>query len=236
MAEKTKSAPWVWIGCGCAASLLAVGVVLGGLGYLGFRQVKKLEADMQNPEIRAERAREVLGTDRLPEGYHPVIAMSIPFLMDMAILSDIEAESDLDNHPGFDQRGFIYMQILRGGRQQKELEEFFEGTRDDAEALRNSSIRFRRGELIKRGEVALADMSVRFAAQRAEVDFADGGDSGSSIATVLLIDCPQDERMRMGIWFEPDPQPERATAELDLRGTPADEAALKEFIGHFRLC
>ena len=62
------------------------------------------------------------------------------------------------------------------------------------------------------------------------------GYSGEGITALVLIDCPNDRRSRMAIWFAPDPSPGSAIDELDLTGTPADEAELGRFMSPFSFC
>ena len=52
----------------------------------------------------------------------------------------------------------------------------------------------------------------------------------------MLVDCPRDTRMRMAIWFGPDPTPEARAESASFAGSLADEDALRESMGHFSLC
>ena len=62
------------------------------------------------------------------------------------------------------------------------------------------------------------------------------GDLGG-LLTLVVADCKNDDsRVRFGIWLGPDPAPGKPVADLDLKGTNADPAALQEFLGHFELC
>ena len=51
-----------------------------------------------------------------------------------------------------------------------------------------------------------------------------------------LIECEGDSRLRIGIWFVPDPDPDAAPEELELTGTPGDPDAMADFYSHFDLC
>jgi hypothetical protein len=53
---------------------------------------------------------------------------------------------------------------------------------------------------------------------------------------MLLFDCQGDRRLRLGLWLAPDPAPGSPAEVADLTGTPADPAALRTFLGHFRFC
>jgi hypothetical protein len=76
--------------------------------------------------------------------------------------------------------------------------------------------------------------AVLYLAQRGALQIHQGHTRG--VNDLLLVDCPQDRRMRMGIWFGPDPDPQAPVATANFEGTPADEKALAAFLGHFHLC
>ena len=44
----------------------------------GWRTAQDMERTMEDPEARAEKTREVLGFDELPEGYHPASPSPCP--------------------------------------------------------------------------------------------------------------------------------------------------------------
>jgi len=73
-----------------------------------------------------------------------------------------------------------------------------------------------------------------YLAQRGDLQMNETRSHG--VHSLLLVDCPQDQRMRMGIWFAPDPNPQAPLATADFQGTPADVPALTAFLGHFHLC
>ena len=77
-----------------------------------------------------------------------------------------------------------------------------------------------------------ADSSLRIA-----VDPSDA--SGGTVWVVthsVPVDCPHDDRLRLGFWFNPDPAPGTPPEDLDLAGTGADPAAIRGFLSHFHLC
>lgn len=237
------TSPWVWVGVGClGAVVLAVAAVVA-LGAFGYRKVKQLEAEIKDPSARADKVKRVLGADRLPPGYHAVMAMSVPLVMDMAMLSDVEPDFREGRAQRLGQRGFFYVQSLAPGKNRQELRDYFEGRTDDAEVLRRNHIKLdRRGETLGRGTMPLQGGTLMYIAQRGELDMAASRAQG--ITTMMLLDCPGDEnRQRFGIWYGPEPEAlagkggagEKLTAD-DLLGTPADEAAMREFMGHFSLC
>lgn len=242
--QQKGTSPWVWVGVGClGALLLAVGAVLAA-GAFGYRKVKQLEAEMKDPQARTAKVRRILGTDHLPEGYHAVMGMSVPFVMEMAMLSDVEPDfRDGRRRGGLGRRGFIYVRTLSSGNDRQQLRDYFEGRTDDADVLRRNHIRIgRRGEVLRRGLIDMAEgEKLMYLAQRGELDMAESRAQG--ITTMMLLDCQGDTRQRFGIWFGPEPAAlvgkggaGESLATADLAGTPADEDAIRDFMGHFSLC
>jgi hypothetical protein len=225
----------VWIGCGCLLAVVVVVAAVGTLGYFGMRQARQLEQDMRDPEARSEKALEVLGAEALPDGYYPAVALSIPFLMDMAMLSDREPEPDGEPQP-FGERGLIYLDVFSFGRQREELRDFFDGKTTDPEVLRQQNINLDLDDVIARGEAAHPQATVRWVAHTGDVGGA-GRVGEEGLVTLLLFECPDDDRrLRFGIWYAPDPRIESGDESASLTGTPADGAAVESFVAAFRPC
>jgi len=233
--QEKRTSPWVYVGVGCLALVLLAVAAVATLGYFGYRQVKQFEADMKDPQARTQKALEALGADALPEGYHAVMSMSVPFVMDMAILSDEPPDADGRSH-GRGKRGFIYVSSMAPAGKREALRDYFEGRGGEPDELRQQGINLERGELLKRGAVDVEGQHLMYVAQRGSISTGHGGGGGHGITTTMLVECPGSDRQRMAFWFGPDPDPAVAPDKLDLTGTPGDEEALRAFMGHFRLC
>ncbi len=243
MARDGKTQPWVWVVVGCGGAVLLGFLVIGGLGFMGWRWARTFEQQMEDPDAREAKALEVLGAERIPEGYHAMMAMEVPFAMKMAILTDRPPDfegggGDADgseedwSEDDLGERGLFYFEMPSWGGERGNLEDFLEGRTDDAEFLRRSSIDLQRGEPIARGEVALPGAErARYVVQRGTI-----GDQGAGLTSTVLVDCAGDERIRLAIWFGPDPQPAAEAVEVDLSGTVGDPARIGEFLGGFRFC
>jgi hypothetical protein len=223
------------VGIGCAA-LLAMGIVASiVVGVAGYKWAKRIEAEVKDPHTRTARVKEVLGAERLPAGYHAMIGLSIPFFMDMAILSDREPDEKGEIH-GFGERGFMFFQMLNPRHDEQEARDYFEGKTDDPAVLARSGInlRIRAKQLLGRGVVDTRGYPVMYVAQRGRLDADHGRAEG--ISALMLVDCAHDQRMRIAVWFEPDPDPKATAGSPGLAGSPADEGALRSFMDHFDLC
>jgi hypothetical protein len=217
-----KSA-WAYVGTGCVMLALIAAVLVAGGSFWLYRSARKFERGMTDPVARAARVREVLGAEDLPEGYHEVMAFRIPFLVQVAILSGGDGES-----------GLIYVQALDQNQDRRALRDYFEGKTSDPAVLAENQIKVEIDEIIGRGIVPGHGATLLYLAQRGKIEVE--GFHGEGILALALVDCPDDPRNRMAIWFAPDPAPDLPVAETDLSGTPADPEALAAFMGHFRLC
>lgn len=236
MADK-KTSPWVYVGCGCVAAVVLVGALLVGGGFLFYRKVKQWEAEIEDPAVRAEKVRQVLGYQEPPEGYYPLMGMTIPFVMEMAFLTDQPpSESGEVNDQKFRERGFLYFRMSSLFKE-RDLEDYFEGRTDDPEALRHSNIHIDRGKVLGRGSMRVGDMDLRYVSQLGDMRFGSNWDQ-ESLTTLLLVGCPDDGRTRMGIWFSPGPLDAEETPpeELNLTGTIADESRIRDFVSQLQLC
>ena len=217
-----KSA-WAYVGTGCVMLALIAAVLVAGGSLWLYRNARNFERSMTDPVTRAARVREVLGTEDLPEGYHEVMAFRIPFLVQAAILYGGDGES-----------GLIYVQALDNDQDRRALRDYFEGKTSDPAVLAENQIKVEIDEIIGRGVVPGDGATLLYLAQRGKIEVE--GFHGEGVTSLVLVECPDDERNRVAIWFAPDPTPDLPVAETDFSGTPADPEALAAFMGHFRFC
>lgn len=221
MAAERRS-PWLYALFGCLGLVLVIVVVIGALTFVGVRTARNIVADNEDPERRGQRALEILGADEAPGGFHAVAVVSVPFVIDMAILSDLP--------PGeepwageFGERGFYYVQALWGG---DDLRAFFDGETSEAAALRDMGLEIDLEENLGRGDLDREDVAARWATFRGSTMFGQGEQIGE-LVTLIEFDCPQDTRMRMGIWFGPAGETGGADETQERDGTdsvPGSEA------------
>ena len=232
--EERRTSPWVYVAVGCSIPVLLIVVLLGAVVFWGRSLQKHIESD--TPEVRAEKVKQVLGCQEIPEGYHAMMTLSIPFLMDLAILSD--KPPDFKNGKNrqakpFDQRGFIYVKAIRG-RKGKSVQDYINGEADSSEILGRGKIRAGDLEPIRRGSFPLGDMTVHYSANRGSLSAQ--GYPMKGIVTFVYLECPGDKRLRMGIWFGPESAADKPGQPPDYAGTPADESEIRSFLSHFSPC
>ncbi len=227
---------FAYIGIGCVVIVGLMAIAAGACGVWVYSEAQRFEAEARDPEARGERVLSVLGAETLPDGYYPMIGFSVPFVMETALLTDEEPQGE-GEEADFGERGFIYIKMLRFGQDEEELRDYFEGRTDNADALRDNGISINVDEVIRRGTFEQSGAEVLYVVQRGRVSMGRRGRGrGKGLASMSLIECADDSRLRMGIWFVPDPDPEADADTLDLTGTPGDAEAMQEFYGHFSLC
>ena len=216
---------WMVLGIGCATVLVLGGIVIAIVAYYSYQTAKQVAETIKNP---AEKTNEVLGTDQLPPGYYPNFAMEIPFLMEMAIISNKPLDED-PNHREMGDHGFVYMKMIRFGKESEELEGYFRGETQDASVLRKNNINIDVDEELDRGVLEEEGRLIMYVTQRGRVNVNHGRKYG--LSTIALIRCEGERRVRFAIWYGPESE------DLgNLTGSAADINAFQGFISHFQFC
>ncbi len=229
-----KATVWFWLGIGCITVVILGVVCTAGAGFFVYRAANKVADEMRDPAKRAEKAAEVLGCETLPEGYHALFSMALPFdAMKIAVLTD-EPPNEQGEPGDMGKRGFVYVSLISAGAEDRSVRDYFEGKTDDASVLRKHDINVDTNEIVDRGVIDREDVDYLYVATRGRVQTQQFG--GKGLTSITLVDCPADSRTRIAIWFAPDPDPASPFETLDVAGTPADPAALEGFLGHFSLC
>lgn len=204
-------------GCTLVALLLAVGLIL--VAVFGVRTMRRVRAELRDPERRTATARELLGGD-LPPGYR--VEQNLPMwpLARMVFLS---------SGAGGDARYFVYLAMRPDAAGE-----------DPAAILARHG--FERGPAVFAGSGRLegGDATVDFQIRRGPFVTDDGRRLGSAWVAELSIDCPEDADVRFALWAAPAEPATVSVGEVPrapaAAGTPGDPAAIRELLSHFDLC
>lgn len=221
--------PSKWLGCGCASFVTLVMLVVVVLAVVAYRQGKGFEEDLADPAARDQRSRALLGYEELPPGYHPMGGFSMPFVMQMAMVSDRDlapGETVEDEAQAFRERGFVFMKMRSWGDQAEDLRAYFTDPGATTDFFAETNLNFEAGETVGRGDLVSGSAQVLTVIERGTMALADGRRPVELVR--LLIDCPGDDRLRVGLWFTPPPDEAPEAFER--------ETEIEQFLDHFDLC
>ena len=232
MAEKGRTSPWLWIGCGCVLAILAIVAVIAGVAFFAFRSVRGLAESVKDPTARTERVTDILGTEELPEGYHPVIGFGIPLVGEVVVLAANEPDANGQLRE-FGDHGFAYVKLtgFLGRTKRQELRDWVTGRGRQPDIRIQSQFHVDADAVLKRGEMEIEGGSLFYTVYRGTLE----EDSAAGLANAMVLDCP-DGSGGFGMWFARDPADGQDRGDDALAGTPGDESAVREFLAHFDLC
>ena len=145
-----KTPVWVWIGVGCLLTVVVAVGSVAGLVWFGVQKAKKFGEEMKNPETRAAKVATVLGTTKYPPGYYPAFSFSVPFVMQMAVLSDQPAKPG--GEPDVGDRGFVFVDSRDFGKDQNELARYLRGEIDRTSFFERTHLRLGGGREMRVGQ------------------------------------------------------------------------------------
>ncbi|GEM_PF-5313248 len=232
--ESGKQSVWVVLGCGCLAVIVVVLAIMTLATLSCYQWVKDAEASMVDPQARDQYAMEILGTDRLPEGYYTILALNLPWIAEIAVLSDRPAKENGEPQD-FGEWGFVFVRglsMMSWFQDEEQLRDYIEGRSDDAGILGANGIRLDVQEIIDRGSFSREDAEIWYVTFRGRV--AGEGPVGDGVSVAFQIQCRGDDAFRFGVWFGPNV--EEKGEGTDYSGSAADLAALQTFLEDFDLC
>ena len=228
---KKKTSPWLYVAIGCGGLVVLGSLAIAAGALFVFKKSDELNQDLANPVARAEKVKRALGARALPEGYHAIMTVSMPMLMDTTVISTRDAAPS--------RRTFMYVRFkVITPRDAQGMRDYLEGRTDDASVFARSRLQMKTEQLVGRGSLELQNgQKLLYLAQRGELRF--GGNSkseGPGLNALVLFECPTQSDVRMGIWTAPDTSPEVPLEQLEIQGTPLDPEAIRSFMSHFNPC
>lgn len=266
MARRSSTSPWIYVGCGCLALVVLVTSLVVGGAYFGYSKIRGYAEDLEDPQRRNERALELLGAQRLPEGYFTLFFISVPWVLDFVMLTDSEAANqrleamDRGLEAGlFDGHTFFY---LRASIVADPADDEYLGVRrrpmDDGRLrIEISDQQFISRQQLGEGVFVEGRQESRWTSHHGAF-LDDSGRTFDGLFSVVEIFCG-DKALRSAVWFlrdegsgqlpaddtmaetastavEAPPQSEDSEDVPRTLGTPADSAALEELLNHFDFC
>lgn len=229
--EEKKTPAWVWVVLGCSIPVVLIIIFIGGTAIFGYRMAKQISSD--TPEQRAERVKDVLGCREIPEGYFPAITISVPFLFQMAMLTDRPFDPKSKDHTVSDEKGLIYVKSIRS-KDERKLRDFIEGKADPSEMLGQGNIRLGKLTPVGRGSFEGAGGTLHWSSNVGNVQAH--GNNINGLVNLVYVECPADSKFRLAVWYGPDPNAGKEPATPDYAGTLADESEIRAFMSQFSLC
>jgi len=231
MAKKRSTCAWLGIGCGLVVIL--AGAIIVGAGYWMFKQAKNFEQTLKDPEVRKEKAQEVLAAPSLPEGYYAVFSVDVFGFVKMALLS-VDPPGNDGNAPELGSGGFMYFEMYKSMSQ--DLKDYVEGRSDDQGALRRSKVNIDMNTkvLLDRGVIEMDGLNLIYLTQVGRM-MSDEHGGTDGLQTLMLVDCPEDNRTRVAILFDKLPA-NIDENDPDYSGTVVDPQRIQAFMSHFALC
>ncbi len=237
MATKKKSGLH-YFGIGC----LIVGVlgIIGGVVAVFWlvQWAGEVKETLRDPASREQQALDILGAERLPEGYYAMLGVRVPFLLETAILTDQQPDES-EEPPDLGERGLLYFSMRSFGRDREELDAFFRGETDDPAVLQKHNVQLDLDERVASGAIERSSGPVNWVSHRGDMHSGRTRGRHQGLVTLLQIHCAADNRNRLGVWFAPYPEEAADESEetpVSLAGSIADPASVEAFVGHFRFC
>jgi len=167
---KSSTSTLGWLGCGCGLLVALALASIVGMTWFGYRKGKEIERTFKDPAARTEATREILHWRELPEGYYPAGAVSMPMLMEMAILSDEEPEAGKAGHGrAFHERGLVFMSFNSWIGKEDELLRWLRGeTKEAPKWIRRSDAKIDPDQVLKRGTVEANGQSIVYVVSRGD--------------------------------------------------------------------
>jgi hypothetical protein len=193
-------------------------IALLAVVYSSVQSARKHAGREATSADRAAAARSILGARSIPDGYHPIAAMTLSGLMEAVVLTDIPSatEHSIDR---FENRLFIYLEtgISSPTDREAEIEPLLDvwPGRLTLEPVETASGDWE----ISRGSLFFPTYQATYRSGRGTASMGPGKLEGAFM--LVALECPDDDRRRTALWFE------------KRSGSPE---ALRRFLGNLEPC
>jgi hypothetical protein len=220
-----NSRPWTFY-----AALVAGGVALvwGGLYLLRRAAWMRMRDSHVESAMREDpspaRAREILGVEQLPQGYHASVK---PGWLTLTRRDSFRGGED-DTNIVSNTTGFFFLRGPRGPQASRWSESLREQL-NHSDTFTAGPLQVKSGERLGSGRFSLGGASVAYVTRRGDLTIDRVTYRG--VSALLFFECHGAQGSRVGAWFTPAPR-----SGQSLTGTAADEQALRAFLLPFRFC
>lgn len=227
MSDKKRSG-WFYLFVSCGVLFLGGVLVFGVVAVMVVRWGNNFKGELENPEVRTEKAREFLFAENLPEGYHAALHFNAPFgLMRMVMLTD----GSPSDRPGRIQGEHMFLYVELPGWD-SDWKEFANGGPPRFDDLDDLNIHIDRRERLATGDLVVGKMEIFYAVNRGEIS-GEGYHSDDGVFSIMLVRCPEgNKRHRTVVWSGPPSDVE----EDPVSGTTGDPRRIAEMLENFQLC
>jgi hypothetical protein len=225
---------WMWLGCGCGAFLILGGLLFGGFIWVVVHQAHETEALTHDPVRLAQAVQAIAPYKDLPDGYRPVGTFSLPFVLDLAIFADHDLEHSghgSGQHLPRDAKSFVVVRTLSfaGFHQKTDLSQPGLSGQNAPPWIKELGLSVESNDMVAHGSLQIAGHTATYRTVRTR-KYGSAG-NWSILMTIMVVDCGDRHWLHTAAWSVPG-----LSDNADLRGTPADPAAIVTMAEHFAIC
>ena len=212
-------------GAGCLILMLLLLGALVTVSVFAWRSYREHVLYEGDPEARTLQALEILGSRRLPDGYHAMAAMSMPGMLRAAVLSDASPGDDgrIDR---FETGLFLYLES-RGA----------EITLDDLLNIWPGDLELEAGNRLLQHAIRRNGIEIDHVSTMATL--IHGHRRLEGVYSEISFRCGVDGRKRAAVWFQTVPAGStvhQLSTFTSLLGGPADPSAVERFTADMDPC
>lgn len=242
----------VGFGIGCSVLIvLAIGAMVA-VGYFAKKSFDEMAEGMKNPGPAAQKA---LGAEELPPNFEAVFSFKIPFIAHMTILKELQPgeqpapaveqgptqDGEL-KEPDMPKNGLIYFNVIRM-KEAGDIRSYIKGETTEEASFNDAGMNLNVQRELGRGHFQVGDTTYSYFNHVGEFELNDAPTNSSgqtlALASMILAECPSDDRVRIFYWFTSAPDLDTQSGEpMDLTGTGkvGDPERMQSIMEYFNIC